>query len=1138
MKKYLSVFIALFLIFNININSQDLPSVFDLRSVQGHNYVSSVKNQQGGTCWTHGTMASIESNLMLTGNWEAAGETGEPNLAEYHLDWWNGFNQNFNQDIDPPYTTELVVHQGGDYLVASAYLSRGEGAVRDVDAQSYNIPPERSSDLYHYFYVNDIEWYYTDDNLDNIDLIKRKLMEHGAIGTAYLADNSLMQNNVQYQPPDDERPPNHSVAIIGWDDNKVTQAPQPGAWICKNSWGTGWGEQGFFWISYYDKHAGKYPKMGAVSFYGVEPMSYDHFYFHDYHGWRNTKTDCDGIFNAYTAQGVIGGSEFLEAVNFYTAADSVEYIVRIYDTFSNGKLSGVMAEVSGFIEFTGLHTVKLPEPLELKGGDHFFMYLSLSKGGYPYDQTSEVPLLLAAKYNNEVRSSAEPGESFYYDGNSWVDLYTDDTTANFCIKGLSRIDSDADGINDILDNCPDEYNPDQENADGDDYGDLCDECPNDPENDADNDGICGDVDNCPYSPNPLQLDADGDGVGDVCDNCPAIYNPGQEDSDGDGKGDLCDKCPYDPLDDADNDGFCADVDNCPDEYNPNQDDANGNGIGDVCEPHHVIATDPVRNIVSVPTGTGFEISFDNVIDETALSNTSLFVKGQVSGPHTGTTSYNFGERKLTFVPDEPFFAGEQVEVVVMSDLGMVRSSYSYRFNAEVVANAAIFSPPYTYLEVGTAPFGITAADLNRDGAPDLISANSKANSITVMLNNGNGEFGGRVDYDVGNSPHSVTAIDINGDDDLDLAVANQLDNSVIVLLNDGTGSFAIADEYDVYDAPYTLFSSDVNGDGLTDLGAACVGYSNNYGFVSMLLNDGLGSLGSRQDYIVSYKPTSLNTADLDGDGDFDMSTSDLNSNQISVFKNNRNGFFSSRKLYDAGTFPDWIASGDFDGDGDIDLIACNQFGSTITVLYNNGNAVFDSTRGYPTGSIPTCVATGDIDGDSDLDIITANRTGGSISIFTNDGTGNFSGPYNIDIGSEPVAVELADFDNNGFLDIAASISMDNQIVILMNNVSTDISGAGENLPVEYRLAQNYPNPFNPSTEIEFALPSKADVSLEIYNILGQKVVTLLDEKLPAGTHRVTWDGNDSRGRQVSSGIYFYRLKTPDFDASKKMILMK
>ncbi len=85
---------------------------------------------------------------------------------------------------------------------------------------------------------------------------------------------------------------------------------------------------------------------------------------------------------------------------------------------------------------------------------------------------------------------------------------------------------------------------------------------------------------------------------------------------------------------------------------------------------------------------------------------------------------------------------------------------------------------------------------------------------------------------------------------------------------------------------------------------------------------------------------------------------------------------------------------------------------------------------------------------------------------------------------------------------------------------------------------NYPNPFNPSTNIEFALEQGSDVHLSVYNIVGQHVVTLVDEYLPAGRHGTTWNGATASGYPVTSGIYFYRLQTEDHTLTRKMMLLK
>ena len=130
-----------------------------------------------------------------------------------------------------------------------------------------------------------------------------------------------------------------------------------------------------------------------------------------------------------------------------------------------------------------------------------------------------------------------------------------------------------------------------------------------------------------------------------------------------------------------------------------------------------------------------------------------------------------------------------------------------------------------------------------------------------------------------------------------------------------------------------------------------------------------------------------------------------------------------------------------------------------------------------------------------------------------------------------------DFDassNNGNNTGRFLVDNRNSGTVILNGIPTDIQDEiPQSLPDGFTLKQNYPNPFNPQTTFTFSLPVASHANLSIYNILGQKVVTVLDKRISAGEHSIIFDASD-----LPTGIYFYRLKTENAMSTKKMVLIK
>jgi hypothetical protein len=247
-------------------------------------------------------------------------------------------------------------------------------------------------------------------------------MTKGALCTGMLWNDSAYRSSDATYYYSGTSGTSHMVTITGWDDNKVT-AGGTGAWLIKNSWGSGWGQSGYFWLSYQDAQGGKY----GASFETKAADAVNKVYFHDYFG-EVASVNCNWACNVFHTN----QPDELKSIGFYTQVDSVNYQIQIYDSMTDGKPTGLLASTSGTIDNWGFHVVDLKSLVSLGNNDDFVVLLELLNGG-------DFPQAIDFEYSGySSGSTASPGESYYsFDGVDWTDIYTWDTTANFSIKAYT-----------------------------------------------------------------------------------------------------------------------------------------------------------------------------------------------------------------------------------------------------------------------------------------------------------------------------------------------------------------------------------------------------------------------------------------------------------------------------------------------------------------------------------------------------------------------------------------------------------------------------------------------------------------------------------------------------------------------------
>lgn len=389
----------------------DLPSRYDLRD---GSLVTGTRDQSGcGACWAFATCAVLESWALIH-----AGETWD--FSENNMKNAHGFS------VAPCY--------GGNNSMATAYLARWAGPLSEVDDPydpDFVYPPASGATPQKRLGAAPI---YTATTADRSE-IQTAIIQHGPVSTMMTYFDGFYSGSPEYTyyyPSTATL--NHMVAVIGWDDDKgVAGAPGPGAWICKNSWGTWWGDYGYFYISYYDSRAVK----EAFGFYDLaDSVATDRIYQYDELGLLSMvgspPSNVSYGANVFTA----AANETIIAVGTYAVADNTAYEITVYDSGIQGNhFENPVLTVSGTLANAGYYVIPLPDNVPVLNGQEFSVTVRYETPGWEY------PVPLESPVSGYAAPTALPGQSYLSeDGYSYEEvIYAGEgyDNTNVCIKAIA-----------------------------------------------------------------------------------------------------------------------------------------------------------------------------------------------------------------------------------------------------------------------------------------------------------------------------------------------------------------------------------------------------------------------------------------------------------------------------------------------------------------------------------------------------------------------------------------------------------------------------------------------------------------------------------------------------------------------------
>ena len=364
------------------VTASEFPEKYDLRS---DGLVTPVKNQGSyGTCWSFSAMSSIETQLIK--------KHSDIDLSEWHLAY---FTYTGNSQFQP--IGSNIFLEGGHNNYAAAVLSQWIGPVNE-NRVPYGSSTELDEELrytadYHVQDVYNVDCWANDQRTHSIEEMKELIIKGNALSAVYNS-SSAYYNPFTYSAYcyDPDVSVDHGITIVGWDDNYPKynfnigfQPTNNGAWIVKNSWGTGWGNKGYFYLSYEDK------SLRDAACYMVEDSdNYSRNYQYDTFGFSTVisadfmqQSKSSYMANIFTAE----ETEEVSAVAFYTVEPDAEYEITVYTglTSSSNPTSGVASKATVDSEkYKGYHTIKLDEPVKVEEGQKFSVVVKLTNQTSPY----------------------------------------------------------------------------------------------------------------------------------------------------------------------------------------------------------------------------------------------------------------------------------------------------------------------------------------------------------------------------------------------------------------------------------------------------------------------------------------------------------------------------------------------------------------------------------------------------------------------------------------------------------------------------------------------------------------------------------------------------------------------------------